>query len=199
VSSQRDAGALQRVIDEFKRLPGIGARSAERIAFYLLTASREDAAALAGAIIAVKDQLRPCERCFNISDQPLCNVCANSQRDAGVIFVVEQPKDLINLESTGLVHGVYHVLMGRLSPLDGIGPEQLTIDALMRRVESGGVQEVVLALNPTMEGDLTALHISELLQSTGVKVTRLARGLAPGSQIEYANKSMLEEAIRGRG
>jgi len=98
-----------------------------------------------------------------------------------------------------LVHGVYHVLMGRLSPLDGIGPEQLTIDALMRRVESGGVQEVVLALNPTMEGDLTALHISELLQSTGVKVTRLARGLAPGSQIEYANKSMLEEAIRGRG
>jgi recombination protein RecR len=189
---------LQRLIDELKKLPGVGSRSAERIAFHLLKASREEAVELAEAIRATKDEIRPCKRCFNLADGELCAICANPRRDQGLIVVVEQPKDLINLDSTGLVSGVYHVLMGRIAPLDGLGPEHLTIDALVDRVKAGGVNEVVLATNPNLEGDATALHITTLLRDTGVKLTRLARGLAPGAQLEYANRSMLEEALRGR-
>ncbi len=191
-------GPLQRLMDEFKKLPGIGARSAERIAFHLLKADREEALALARAIQATKDEIRPCARCFNIADQELCHICRDPRRDAGQIVVVEQPKDLLNLEGTGLITGVYHVLMGHVDPLEGIAPTDLTIDALVRRVKAGGVREVVLATNPTVEGDATALHITSVLADTGVSVTRLARGLAPGSQIEFANRQMLEEAFRGR-
>lgn len=191
-------GPLQRLMDEFKKLPGIGARSAERIAFHLLKAGREEALALARAIQATKDEIRPCARCFNIADQELCHICRDPRRDAGLIVVVEQPKDLLNLEGTGLITGVYHVLMGHVDPLEGIAPTDLTIDALVRRVKAGGVREVVLATNPTVEGDATALHITSVLADMGVSVTRLARGLAPGSQIEFANRQMLEEAFRGR-
>lgn len=191
-------GPLQRLMDEFKKLPGIGARSAERIAFHLLKADRDEALALARAIQATKDEIRPCARCFNIADQELCHICRDPRRDAGQIVVVEQPKDLLNLEGTGLITGVYHVLMGHVDPLEGIAPTDLTIDALVRRVKAGGVREVVLATNPTVEGDATALHITSVLADTGVSVTRLARGLAPGSQIEFANRQMLEEAFRGR-
>jgi recombination protein RecR len=191
-------GPLQRLMDEFKKLPGIGARSAERIAFHLLKADRDEALALARAIQATKDEIRPCARCFNIADQELCHICRDPRRDAGQIVVVEQPKDLLNLEGTGLITGVYHVLMGHVDPLEGIAPTDLTIDALVRRVQAGAVHEVVLATNPTVEGDATALHVTSVLADTGVSVTRLARGLAPGSQIEFANRQMLEEAFRGR-
>ena len=190
---------LQRLIDELKKLPGIGARSAERIAFHLLKAERGEALALAAAITATKDEIRPCSRCFNLADGELCHICADHRRDQSQIVVVEQPKDLINLEATGLVTGVYHVLMGHIAPLDGLEPADLTIDALVQRVRTGGVREVILATNPTLEGDATALHITSLLTDLpGVKVSRLARGIAPGSHIEYANRSMLEEAFRGR-
>jgi recombination protein RecR len=198
VSDVRLTGPLQRLMEELKKLPGIGARSAERIAFYLLKASRDDALALARAIADTKEKIRPCSRCFNLADSDLCHICADSRRDATQIVVVEQPKDLLNLEATGLITGVYHVLMGHIAPLDGVGPEDLTIDALLRRVKEGTVREVVLATNPTIEGDATALHIMNLLGDAGVQVTRLARGLAPGSQIEFANRAMLEEAFRGR-
>jgi recombination protein RecR len=189
---------LQRLIDELRKLPGIGARSAERIAFYLLKAERDDALALAQAITATKDEIRPCSRCFNLADGELCHICADHRRDQSQIVVVEQPKDLLSLEGTGLITGVYHVLMGHIAPLEGVGPADLTIDALVQRVKTGTVRELVLATNPTLEGDATALHIGSLLASTGVRITRLARGIAPGAQIEYANRAMLEEAFRGR-
>jgi recombination protein RecR len=185
-------------MDELRKLPGVGARSAERIAFHLLKAGRDEALALAQAIIATKNEIRPCARCYNLADAELCNICADARRDASQIVVVEQPKDLLGLEATGLVTGVYHVLMGHIAPLEGIGPADLTIDALVRRVKAGHVREVILATNPTVEGDATALHLTSLLADTGVTVTRLARGVAPGSHIEFANRAMLEEAFRGR-
>ena len=191
-------GPLQRLIDELTKLPGIGARSAERIAFHLLKADREEAMGLARAIKATKDEIRPCSRCYNLADGELCHICADHRRDQSVIVVVEQPKDLLSLDATGLVTGVYHVLMGHIAPLEGVEPSDLTIDALVQRVKAGGIREVVLATNPTMEGDATALHITSVLADTGVKITRLARGIAPGSHIEYANRSMLEEAFRAR-
>ncbi len=191
-------GPLQRLMDELRKLPGIGARSAERIAFYLLKASREDALALANAVIATKDEVRPCSRCYNLADAELCHICADPRRDQTQITVVEQPRDLMALEATGLITGVYHVLMGHIAPLEGIEPADLTIDALVSRVKAGSVREVILATNPNMEGDTTALYIQSLLAETAVPVTRLARGIAPGSQIEFANRAMLEEAFRGR-
>lgn len=191
-------GPLQRVIGELKKLPGIGARSAERIAFHLLKASAAEVGTLAQSLRDLKENVHPCRRCYNLAEGELCSICADPTRDAAQIVVVEQPKDLLNLESTGVIRGVYHVLMGRISPLDGVTPEDLTIAALLERVRAGGVQEVILATNPTLEGDATALHIMELLDGAGVAVTRLARGLAPGAQIEFANRSMLEEAFRGR-
>jgi recombination protein RecR len=198
VTDSPQGGPLQRLIDEFKKLPGIGARSAERIAFHLLKADRDDALALAKAITATKDDVRPCTRCFNLAEANLCHICADGRRDPGLIVVVEQPKDLMSLETTGLITGVYHVLMGRIAPLEGVGPEDLTIDALLQRVKAGTVREIILATNPNLEGDATALHITSLLQNAGVKLTRLARGLAPGGQIEHANRAMLEEALRSR-
>ncbi len=191
-------GPLQRLMDELKKLPGIGARSAERVAFHLLKADREEALALAQAIMATKDEIRPCSRCYNLADGELCSICADPRRDQGQIIVVEQPKDLLALEATGVITGVYHVLMGHIAPLEGVEPGDLTIDLLLSRVKSGDVREVILATNPTLEGDTTALHIISLLADIGVTVTRLARGIAPGSQIEYANRAMLEEAFRGR-
>ena len=191
-------GPLQRLIDELRKLPGIGPRSAERIAFHLLKAGTDEALALSQTIRDIKEKVRPCSRCFNLAEAELCHICADSRRDQTTIFVVEQPKDLLTLEGTGLITGVYHVLMGRIAPLEGIGPQDLTIAALIDRLRAGEVQEIVLATNPTLEGDATALHIQTLVTPLGIRVTRLARGLAPGGQIEYANRTMLEEALRGR-
>ncbi len=183
---------------ELAKLPGIGRRSAERLAFHLLKSSRDDALALARAIEDVKTNVRHCATCYNLTEEDPCVICRDPRRDAAQIVVVEQPKDLMALEATGLVRGKYHVLLGHIAPLDGVEPGDLTIDALVERARSDAVEEVVLATNPTLEGDGTALHIHSLLQSTGVRVTRLARGLAVGSQVEYATRAMLESAILGR-
>ncbi|MFH1108310.1 MAG: recombination mediator RecR [Planctomycetota bacterium] len=190
--------SLGRLKEQFQKLPGIGPRSAERLAFHVLREPREFAAALAGAILDVKDKVIHCRTCYNLTETDPCGICADPRRDHGELWVVEQPKDLLALEATGLVRGVYHVLMGHIAPLDGVEPEHLTLDALIRRVRAGGTREVVLALNPTLDGDATALHIQSLVSDLGVLVTRPARGLAVGSQLEYATAGMLEAAIRGR-
>ncbi len=189
---------IETLIEEFAKLPGIGSRSAERLAFHILKASRDEAMALARAIHGVKTKIRPCSVCYNIAEGDLCAVCADARRDAETVLVVEQPKDLLALESTGSYSGVYHVLMGHIAPLEGVEPEDLTIDALIERVKAGGVREVILGTNPTVAGDATALHITGRLQPLGVKVTRLARGLPSGGQIEYSNKSILADAINDR-
>ena len=190
--------SLARLIERFQKLPGIGPRSAERLAFHILRESREHAAALAESILEVKDKVVHCRTCFNLTETDPCRICRDPNRDHGEIWVVEQPRDLLSLEATGLVRGVGHVLMGHISPLEGVEPGDLTLDALVQRVRTGAVREVILALNPTLEGDGTALHIQSLLSEFEVKVTRLARGLAVGSQLEYATPGMLEAAIRAR-
>ena len=190
--------SLSRLREQLQKLPGIGPRSAERLAFHILREPRESAAALARAILDVKDRIIHCRSCYNLTETYPCAICADPTRDQAEIWVVEQPKDLLALEGTGLVHGRYHVLMGHIAPDEGIEPEDLTIDALIKRVRSGSVREVVLALNPTLDGDGTALHIQSLLSEFEVVVTRPARGLAVGSQLEYATVGMLETAIRGR-
>jgi recombination protein RecR len=190
--------SLNRLMAEFQRLPGIGPRSAERLAFHILRSEREEALRLATAIRDVKDNVRHCARCFNLTEADICEICADPRRDQTQIIVVEQPKDILAMEATGIVQGVYHVLMGHIAPLEGVEPADLTIDALLERVRTQCAREVVLAVNPTVEGDGTMLHLHSLLQGTGVKVTRLARGLAVGSQLEYATRAMLEAAILGR-
>ena len=190
--------SLARLKEEFQKLPGIGPRSAERLVFHVLREKREYAAGLAQALLDVKDKIIHCGICFNLTESDPCPVCANPQRDRKEIWIVEQPKDVIVLESTGLVRGTYHVLMGHIAPLEGIEPEDLTIDALIERVRRGEVREVVLALNPTLDGDGTALHIQSLLSGFDVTGNRPARGLSVGSQLEYASLGMLEAAIRGR-
>ncbi len=190
--------SLARLKEQFKKLPGIGPRSAERLAFHILREPEAYATQLAQAIMDVKQKVIHCQTCFNLTEQDPCSICADPNRDEKEVWVVEQPKDLMALESTGLIRGAYHVLMGHIAPLEGIEPDDLTIDALMARVRSGAVREVVLALNPTLEGDGTALHIQSLLSDLDVSVTRPARGLAVGTQLEYATVGMLESAIRGR-
>lgn len=190
--------SLQRLKEQFQKLPGIGPRSAERLAFHLLREPREYASQLAKAIIDIKDKIIHCKTCYHLTEHDPCSICADTNRDHKEIWVVEQPKDLIAIEATGLIHGVYHVLMGHIAPLEGIEPDHLTINALVDRVRKGEVREVILALNPTLEGDGTALHIQSILSEMDVKVTRPARGLAVGSQLEYASVGMLESAIRGR-
>lgn len=189
---------IENLIDQFSRLPGIGARTAERLAFHLLKAPAGEAEALAGAIRAVKERIRPCSVCFNLAEDELCSICANPRRDKGVICVVEQPKDLLALESTGAYNGVYHVLMGHIDPLENVDADDLTVGALVDRVRSGEVREIILATNPTVAGDGTSLHLMGLLEPLGVEVSRLARGLPTGGQIEYANKSILTDALNER-
>lgn len=196
---------VSRLIDEFAALPGIGRRSAERLAFFMLKSSREEAMALAMAITDVKEKVRHCSICWNLADADPCPVCTDPNRDASIILVVEQPRDLISLEETGMFRGVYHVLLGRLDPLDGVGPEELTVEALLERLRDSNknaqavqVRELVLGLNPDMEGDTTALHLAEAAAALGIGTTRLARGLPSGSQIEYASRAVLADAIQGR-
>jgi recombination protein RecR len=189
---------LNRLIEELGKLPGIGPKSAERLAFHILKAQPAEAMALADAIRDVKTKIKRCEICCNLSEQPICAICSDAQRDKSLICVVEQPKDVISLEKTGACKWVYHVLGGHIAPLDGIEPDDLTIGKLVDRVRQGGVTEIVMATNPNMAGDGTALYISSLLKGTGVKITRLARGLPTGSTIEYASGKMLTDAIIGR-
>jgi recombination protein RecR len=191
-------GVIGKLIQELTKLPGIGPKSAERIAHFLLSGDRKDARSLAEALTAVAEQVRPCRDCFNLTDGELCPVCADPRRDSATICVVETPRDLSIFERAGNYRGRYHVLGGRLAPLDNVGPDRLTFDALKKRVEAGGIKEVILATSPTMEGDGTALFAANLLAGTGVAVTRLARGLPSGSSLELANAQMLADALDGR-
>ena len=191
--------SIERLQAEFAKLPGIGARSAERLAFHVLKTPSDEALALADAIRDVKANVRPCSVCHNLAEGDVCGVCADTRRDAGSICVVEQPKDLLALESTGAFGGVYHVLMGQVAPLEGSEPEDLTIDALIDRIRGGDVREVIMATNPTVTGDATALHIMDRLKAfPAVKVTRLARGLPAGGSIEYSNTAILSDALNDR-
>jgi len=190
--------SLNRLIEQFGKLPGIGPKTAERLAFHILKSKKNEAMALAEAISDVKNKTGRCRVCFNLAEEKLCRICSDTRRDKEVICVVEQPKDIISLEKTGTCRWVYHVLGGHIAPLEGIEPDDLTIDKLAERVHAGGVKEVVMATNPNMEGDGTALYISSLLKPAKVKITRLARGLATGTTIEYASGKMLTDAITGR-
>jgi recombination protein RecR len=190
--------SLNRLIEEFGKLPGVGPKTAERLAFHILKAEQSEAMALAEAIKDVKNKIKRCRICYNFSEEPICSICSDPRRDKSLICIVEQPKDVIALEKTGACKWVYHVLGGHIAPLEGIEPENLTIDKLVERIRSGDVKEVIMATNPNMSGDGTALYISSLIKSTGVKITRLARGLPAGSTIEYASGKILTDAINGR-
>jgi recombination protein RecR len=186
------------LIDQFARLPGIGRKSAERLAYHILRVSESEAMELAEAVRRVKQNVRYCKTCFHLSEQEECDICSDPSRDRTLLCVVEQPRDLIQLESSGAYRGLYHVLLGRIAPLDGVGPDQLTIDALVDRVRKGGFREVIMATNPTVEGDGTALHITNRLAEFPVEITRLARGITSGSVLEFTNKEILADALSGR-
>ena len=198
------SASVRRLMGLLGQLPGVGSRSAERMVFHILKGTSEDALALAEAIRAVKQQVRHCSVCYHLTETDPCEICRNPSRDTGLVCVVEQPKDLFQIESTGAYKGVYHVLLGHLAPLDGINPENLTIEALVQRInqrDTSGtplVREVIIATNPTMDGDGTALYLQSRLENSGVIITRLARGLPAGAQIEQANKAILADALSGR-
>jgi len=190
--------AFERLTDRLSRLPGIGRRSAQRIAFYLLKASTDEAESLAEAVLAFKRDQKVCKECGHVTESDPCPICSDPQRDSGQVLVVEQPSDVASLEQTGVYRGVYHVLMGRLAPLEGVGPGELNIDRLVARVRGGKVREVILGTNPTLEGDGTALYLAEQLEAMGVKLTRLARGIPTGSLLAGASKAVLSDAIQSR-
>jgi len=192
------AAPLQVLIDELGRLPGIGPKSAQRIAFYLLKLTPEDANRLARAITEVKARISFCSRCFNVSEHELCTICSDDRRDQGLICVVEEPRDVVAVEKTGEFAGLYHVLMGAISPIDGIGPEQLKVRELLARLGTGPVREVIVATNPTIEGETTAMYLARLIGPLGITVTRLASGLPVGGDLEYADELTLGRAIEGR-
>jgi recombination protein RecR len=187
--------SVSNLIEQLTKLPGIGKKSAERLAYHILRVHASEALALADAIRDVKENVRYCRVCYNLSEQEECSLCRDPKRQRDVLCVVEQPRDVIALEQTGKYHGLYHVLLGRIAPLEGIGPEQLTIDPLVTRVRTGAFKELIMATNPTVEGDGTALAISNLLADLPVRVTRLARGITPGSVLEFANKEILSDAL----
>jgi recombination protein RecR len=191
-------GAIARLTVELGKLPGIGPKTAERLTHYLLGADRQQVLDLADALRAIKEQIGRCRQCCNLTEGDLCSICRDGKRDPSLICVVEQPRDLAALERAGGYRGLYHVLHGRLAPLDDIGPEQLTVDLLLRRVQQSSVQEVIMATNPTLEGDGTALYVASVLAASGVRITRLARGLPSGSVLEFANNQMLADALDGR-
>ncbi|MEC7556008.1 MAG: recombination mediator RecR [Planctomycetota bacterium] len=190
--------SVGQLINEFAKLPGIGRKSAERLAHHVLATPADEVMGLAEAIRQVKESIRFCAICYNLTEVELCAICRDPRRSRHVVCVVEQPRDIVSLEAAGVYEGVYHVLGGALAPLSGVGPEQLRIEPLLRRVREDGVTEVVMATNPTLEGDGTALYLSNLLENLNVQITRLARGIASGSVLEFANREMLADAMRGR-
>ncbi|MBM4421631.1 MAG: recombination protein RecR [Chloroflexi bacterium] len=192
------ARPLARLIDELGKMPGIGPKSAQRLAYHLLRASAADAESLAAAIRAVKTDLRYCTVCFNIAEADPCEVCAAPDRDHHVVCVVEEPLDVLAIERTGQFRGAYHVLHGAISPVNGVRPEDLRIAQLVERVRGGDVAELILATNPNLEGEATAMYIAQLLSGTGVQVTRLARGLPMGGDLEYADEMTVSRALEGR-
>lgn len=192
------AGPVQALIDELGRLPGIGPKSAQRIAFHLLKLPAEDAARLALAITEAKSRVSWCRTCFNVAEGEQCGICADSRRDRTVLCVVEEPRDIVAIEKTGEFHGRYHVLQGAISPIEGVGPEQLRIKELLTRLEPEGVTELILCTNPNIEGEATAMYLARLLKPLGLRVTRIASGLPVGGDLEYADELTLGRALEGR-
>ena len=190
--------SVTELIEQLNKLPGIGRKTAERLAYHLLRVHEAEAFALSDAIRSVRENVRYCSVCFNLSEGELCNICSDPRRDPAILCIVEQPRDLMALEQSGVYRGHYHVLLGRIAPLVGIGPDQLTIEALVERVRTGNYAEVIMATNPNVEGDGTALFISNQLGELPVKLTRLARGVTTGSVLEYTNKEILADALSGR-
>jgi recombination protein RecR len=189
---------MAQLVEALSKLPAIGRRSAERIVFYLLKTDREEVANLSRAILAVKDNVFFCRICHNFSDRDICQICSDPGRDHGVICVVEDPKDVIAIEKTGIYMGIYHVLLGSLSALEGIGPEDIRIPDLIQRVKTGKVRELILAANPNTEGETTTLYLTKVLKPFPVKITRIARGVPVGSHIEYSDQATLSRALEGR-
>lgn len=189
---------VQVLIDELGRLPGIGPKSAQRIAFHLLKVPADDAARLAHAITDAKARVRFCERCFNVAEDVLCPICSDESRDASLVCVVEESRDIVAVERTGEFRGRYHVLLGAMSPLEGIGPEQLKIRELVARIEPEGIEEIILCTNPNTEGEVTAMYLARLLKPIGLRVTRIASGLPVGGDLEYADELTLGRALEGR-
>ncbi len=192
------ADAVQQVVDELGRLPGVGPKSAQRLAFHLLKSSPEDVRRLVDAVSEMKRRVRFCGRCFNISEEELCLVCSDQRRDGTVLCVVEEPRDIVALERTGEFRGRYHVLGGAISPIDGVGPDQLRVSELLGRIDAESVGEVILATNPNIEGEATAMYLARLLGPLGVEVTRIASGLPVGGDLEYADELTLGRALEGR-
>ena len=192
------AEPLARLITEFKRLPGIGQKSAQRLAFHVLRASREDAERLSQAVLDVKDKLGLCAVCNNISDSEICQYCRDPQRDPRVVCVVEEPHNIVGIETTRTFNGRYHVLHGALPPLRGIGPESLKIKGLVERIGQGEIQEIIVATNPTVEGEATAVYLARLLKPLGVRVTRIAMGIPVGSDLEFADEVTMSKSLEGR-
>ena len=192
------AGPVQDLIDELGRLPGIGPKSAQRIAYHLLKASREDALRLARAVTEVKERISFCRRCFNVAEGELCGICSDPRREPTQVCVVEEPRDIVAVEKTGEFRGVYHVLQGAISPIEGIGPDQLRVKELVARVGDESVTEVILCTNPNLEGEATAMYLARTLHPLGVRVTRIASGLPVGGDLEYADELTLGRALEGR-
>jgi recombination protein RecR len=192
------AAPVARLIEEFHKLPGVGPKSAQRLTYYLLRAPEEEARALAQAILEMKEKITFCSTCQNVTDREPCAICANPERDSSLICVVEEPLDILALERTRSYNGLYHVLHGVISPMDGVGPEHLKVEELLERLKGGTVQEVILATNPNLEGEATAMYLTRLLRPLGVRVTRLARGLPSGADLEYADDLTLTRALEGR-
>jgi recombination protein RecR len=192
------AGPIQELVDELGRLPGIGPKSAQRIAFHLLEVPNEEALRLASAIAQVKDRIRLCERCFNVGEGALCAICSDPRRDSSIVCVVEDPRDIVAVERTREFHGTYHVLGGALNPIDGVGPDQLRVRDLLGRLTPESIAEVILCTNPNLEGEATAMYLARLLGPLGVKVTRIASGLPVGGDLEYADELTLGRALVGR-
>lgn len=196
--SQYYAAPVARLIEEFQRLPGIGPKSAQRLAFWVLRTDEADIARLAEALVEVKRTVHFCPRCFNFAEAEFCEICADPAREQATIVVVEEPKEIVSFERTGEYRGLYHVLQGAISPIDGVGPEQLRVRELIARLADGSVTEVVVATNPTVEGETTALYLARLIKPLGVRVTRIASGLPVGGDIEYADEVTLGRALEAR-
>ncbi len=196
--AQYNVAPLEKLVDEFEKMPGIGHKTAQRLAYYVLNLSKTEAEALAAAVTEAHSKIHYCSRCCNLTDKELCPVCSSATRDQSQICVVETPRDATAVENTREYKGVYHVLHGAISPLNDVGPDNLTIKQLLKRLGDGGVSEVIMATNPTVEGDATALYISKLLKPMGVRVTRLAYGIPVGGDLEYADEYTLAKALEGR-
>jgi len=192
------ATPISDLIDELSKLPGIGPKSAQRLAFHILKTNRVDAERLAEAIIHLKDKVKFCPVCYNVTDEPLCEYCSDSRRDDSLICVVEEPRDIVAMERTGEFRGRYHVLGAAISPIDGVGPEDLRIKELLKRLDNDTVKEIIVATNPNIEGEATAMYLTKLIKPLGIVVTRLASGLAVGGDLEYADEVTLGSALRGR-